>query len=130
MNFNYFTVFLTISSNNLELLTNFYSQIFARPPEVYRPLVYTEFRLSQFRLGIFQPQATRQQEFQNCGSSMSLCIEVPDLPQAIATLTDMGYPPPGEIIKASHGQEIYAYDPEGNRLILHQSLTTKKPEIA
>jgi hypothetical protein len=32
----------------------------------------------------------------------------------------LGYPPPGEIITASHGREIYTYDPAGNRLILHQ----------
>ena len=55
------------------------------------------------------------------GSRMSLCLEVTDLPMAIAHLTDMGYPPPGEIIAASHGTEIYAYDPDNNRLILHQS---------
>ncbi|EDX77907.1 hypothetical protein MC7420_7645 [Coleofasciculus chthonoplastes PCC 7420] len=35
-------------------------------------------------------------------------------------MSNMGYPPPGEIIVASHGREIYAYDPNGNRLILHQ----------
>jgi hypothetical protein len=40
---------------------------------------------------------------------------------AIATLTHLGYPPPGEIIEASHGREIYAYDPAKNRLILHQA---------
>ena len=44
----------------------------------------------------------------------------PNLEQAIACLTNLGYTPPGEIIEASHGREIYAYDPAGNRLILHQ----------
>ena len=28
---------------------------------------------------------------------------------------------PKEILTASHGKETYAYDPDGNRLILHQS---------
>jgi hypothetical protein len=52
---------------------------------------------------------------------MSLCIEVESLEATIAHLTDLGCPPPGEVITASHGREIYAYDPEGNWLILHQS---------
>jgi hypothetical protein len=52
---------------------------------------------------------------------MSLCLEVSDLEDAIAHITALGFPPPGEILTASHGREIYAYDPDGNRLILHQS---------
>ena len=53
-------------------------------------------------------------------SGLSLCLDVDDLDAAIAHLINLGYPPPGEIIVASHGREIYAYDPNGNRLILHQ----------
>lgn len=124
MNFEYLTVFLTISSQDLELLTDFYSKLLGQPADIYRPKVYSEFRLPQLRLGIFQPKVLRPQEFCNAGSSMSLCIEVPDLNRAIAVLTSIGYPPSGTIIEASHGKEIYAYDPEGNRLILHQSPTT------
>ncbi len=51
---------------------------------------------------------------------ISLCLEVIDLEAAIAHLTDLGYPPPGKILTASHGREIYAADADGNRLILHQ----------
>jgi hypothetical protein len=53
---------------------------------------------------------------------MSLCLEVTDLENAIAHVTALGYPPPGEIITGSHGREIYAYDPDRNRLIIHQSI--------
>ncbi|MHC5860203.1 VOC family protein [Nostoc sp.] len=55
-------------------------------------------------------------------SKISLCLEVSNLEDAIAHLTSLGYPPPGEISIASHGKEIYAYDPDGNRLILHQAI--------
>lgn len=58
------------------------------------------------------------------GGAMSLCLEVRNLESAIAHLTALGYPPPGEILTASHGREIYAYDPAGNRLILHQSIVS------
>ena len=50
----------------------------------------------------------------------SLCLEVVNLAAAIAHMTELGYPPIGAILTASHGREIYAYDPDGNRLILHQ----------
>ncbi|NJO93776.1 MAG: hypothetical protein HC820_04390, partial [Hydrococcus sp. RM1_1_31] len=48
-------------------------------------------------------------------------LEVENLETAIAHLTEMGYSPPGEIAIASHGREIYVYDPAGNRIILHES---------
>jgi predicted enzyme related to lactoylglutathione lyase len=77
--------------------------------------------LPGLRLGIFKPKQTNESEFENSAKSgMSLCLEVRDLQQAIAHLTTLGYPPPGEIVTASHGREIYTYDPNGNRLILHQ----------
>lgn len=120
MNFNYLNVFIAISTNNIQTLVDFYSQFFQKQPSVYSPFVYAEFRLEKLRIGIFQPKSDHQPEFDNLGSSMSLCIEVEDLKQAIAFLTDMGYAPPGEIMKVSHGQEVYAYDPDGNRLILYQ----------
>ena len=121
MNSNYSDVFLAISSNNVRALTGFYSKLFGQQPNVYRASVYSEFRLEKLRISIFQPKSDRASEFENSRSSISLCIEVKKLEDAIALLQDLGCPPPGEIIEASHGKEIYAYDPEGNRLILHQS---------
>ncbi len=55
---------------------------------------------------------------------MSLCLDVENLEVAIAHLTQLGYPPSGDIITASHGREMYAYDPDGNWLILHQDSIT------
>lgn len=121
MKFNYSNVFVTISTDEIKLLVNFYSQLFQKQPTVYQPSMYAEFQLENFRLGIFQPKVKHQSEFANFKSSMSLCLEVEDLEQAIAYISEMGYPPTAKIIEASHGREIYAYDPAGNRLILHQS---------
>lgn len=121
MKFNYFDVFVTISTDEIQLLVGFYSQLFQKQPTIYQPTIYAEFKLEKLRLGIFQPKPGRQPEFKNLSSSMSLCLEVEQLEQAIAHISEIGYPPPGKIIEASHGREIYAYDPEGNRLILHQS---------
>ena len=122
MSFTYNKAFVTIATSNSRSLVKFYCQLLALQPNPNIPEVYAEFQLKELRLGIFQPKASCQSEFaHSLGSSMSLCLEVSDLEEAIAHLQNMGYPPPGEIITASHGREIYAYDPMGNRLILHQS---------
>ena len=118
---NFSDVFVTIATDDIQILVDFYSQLWQKPPDIYSPGIYAEFKLNKLRIGIFQPKPERQPEFNNLGSSVSLCIEVENLFQAIARLTDLGYPPSGEIIEASHGREIYAYDPANNRLILHQS---------
>lgn len=52
---------------------------------------------------------------------MSICLEVENLYNLIASLQVMGYEPPGKIIQASHGTKIYIFDPDRNRWILHQS---------
>ncbi|WP_019504952.1 VOC family protein [Pleurocapsa sp. PCC 7319] len=123
MSFDYSSIFITIGTNDIQYLVDFYSQLLQQKPNIYRPLVYAEFKLKNLRIGIFKPKPEHQAEFHNLGSSISICLEVEDLDQAIATLTEMGYPPPGKIIEASHGKEIYAYDPTGNRLIVHQSVS-------
>ena len=115
-------VFVTLAAVDLETIVRFYTNIFCQEPVTYIPNVYAEFQMRSLRLGIFRPKETHRSEFENSGKSgLSLCLEVSDLEGAIAHLTALGYPPPGEILTASHGREIYAYDPAGNRLILHQS---------
>lgn len=121
ISFEYIDSIVTLAVVEVEEIILFYHQFLAQAPIVHIPNVYAEFRLPGLRLGIFRPKQTNQQEFQPAKSGMSLCLEVSDLAGAITHLTDLGYPPPGEIVTASHGREIYAYDPAGNRLILHQS---------
>ncbi|TAE59722.1 MAG: VOC family protein [Nostocales cyanobacterium] len=118
----YNSVIVTIATVNLENLVKFYIQLLGQEPKKLIPKVYAEFEVYGLILGIFKPKADHEMEFTtNNKSPLSLCIEVKDLEKAIAQITNLGYPPPGEIKTASHGQEIYAYDPDGNRLILHQS---------
>lgn len=115
------TAFPTLAATNFNLLVQFYQRLLGEDPIVYIADKYAEFQLPDLRLGIFMPDARQKNQFTNTGSSMSLCLEVANLDAAIAHLTDMGYPPLGEIQTTSHGRETYAYDAEGNRLILHQS---------
>lgn len=114
-------LWVTIATENLERLKSFYSGLLQTQAQGEIPGVYIEFVVGGLRLGIFQPRD--RQEFQSSTpGAMSLCVEVDDIQEAIAHLHHLGYPPPGVIQTASHGQEIYAYDPDGNRLILHQNL--------
>lgn len=109
---------------DFDQLVQFYQKLLSQDPNPYIPSVYAEFQFLGLSLGIFKPKASHQQEFANSmNSGMSLCLEVENLEDAIAHLTIMGYPPTGDLTLASHGQEIYAYDPAGNRLILHQGLS-------
>jgi predicted enzyme related to lactoylglutathione lyase len=121
MTIKYTDAFITIATPDSEKAIAFYSKLLDRQPQLYIPNVYAEFNLKSLRLAIFKPKEDNQDEFNNSRySGMSICLEVEDLEAAIKHLTEMGYPPPGDIKIASHGKEIYAYDPMKNRLILHQ----------
>jgi predicted enzyme related to lactoylglutathione lyase len=122
MTLQYSDAFVALAACDLEELVSFYQQLLEQQPNAYIPNVYAEFQLTGLRLGIFCPQKSHQNEFfEGLKSAMSLCLEVTNLEKAIAHLTEIGYPPLGKIAIASHGREIYAYDPAKNRLILHQS---------
>lgn len=128
--FQYTDAFLTIAALDFEKVVNYYQNLLQKEPNLNITNIYVEFRLSGLRLGIFYPKKSHQKEFANStGSGMSLCLEVENLETAIAHLTEMGYPPPGEIAIASHGREIYVYDPAGNRIILHESEIIYKVNI-
>lgn len=121
MVFDYKDALVTIASVDFDNLVNFYINLLGQKPASFIPNVYADFQLPGVRLGIFQPKKIHESEFENSArSKLSLCLEVSSLEDAIAHLTTLGYPPPGEISIASHGREIYAYDPDGNRLIFHQ----------
>lgn len=122
MVFQYTDAFVTLATIDIESLVLFYTDFLVNKPVKIIPNIYAEFQLSGVKLGIFKPKKTNESELINSlKSKMSLCLEVSNLEDAIAHLTVLGYPPPGEITTASHGREVYAYDPDGNRIILHQS---------
>jgi predicted enzyme related to lactoylglutathione lyase len=112
---------VTIAAIDFQKLVTFYHQFLDVEPRVWQPNHYAEFELPGIRLGIFQPSLAHQAEFANAtGNRISLCLEVDNLEATIAHVASLGFPPPGTILTPTHGREIYAYDPEGNRLILYQ----------
>ncbi|WP_448562863.1 VOC family protein [Trichothermofontia sp.] len=111
---------VTIATPHLDPLLAFYQALLGQFPHPYTPPVYAEFQLPGLRLGLFQSRTSDRLEFAQPGKgSLSLVLTVVDLEAAIGQLHALGYPPPGPIITASHGREVYAYDPMGNRLILY-----------
>ncbi|WP_199858214.1 VOC family protein [Limnothrix sp. PR1529] len=82
---------------------------------------YWEFGLTGgLRLGIFRPQPEQMERFQGATGGLCLCLEVVNLDQAIALVSDRGATLAGPVRIASHGREIDAIDPAGNRLILYE----------
>ncbi|MBW4616417.1 MAG: VOC family protein [Desmonostoc vinosum HA7617-LM4] len=121
MAFSYTNAFVTIATVNLDKLVGFYVELLGQKPINLIPDIYAEFLFSGLQLSIFKPKQTDESEFEtSTKSKLSLCFKVNNLEDAIAHLTSLGYPPPGDISIASHGKEIYTYDPDGNRLILYQ----------
>jgi len=125
MSFQCTNAFVAIATVNFEKLVDFYIKFLSQNPTNYIPNVYAEFEIYRLKLGIFQPKLSHTSEFNDSFKSyMSLCLEVNDLESVMHHLETLGHPPFGEIINASHGREIYAYDIDGNRIILHQSHKT------
>lgn len=115
-------VFVAIASVDLSRAVGFYQGFFESAPVVCDVDRYAEFHLPGLRLAMFCPNVAHRSEFDYpARSAMSFCVEVADLDGAILRLGTIGYPPPGAVITAAHGREIYAYDPDGNRLILHEA---------
>jgi predicted enzyme related to lactoylglutathione lyase len=113
---------VTIASVDFDVVVDFYTQFLGVAPDRFIPHSYAEFPISGLRLGIFCPKSSHRDEFGHPSQSgMSICLEVDRLERSIDKLTHLGYPPSEPITIASHGREIYAYDPDGNRLILHQA---------
>jgi len=113
------SAWVTLAAGEFARSIGFYSRLLDREPVSQIPNRYAEFQITGLRLGIYQPQQN-QSLLSTSFPAISFCLEVEDLEAAIDHLTQLGYPPPGEILTPSHGREIYAYDPDGNRLILYQ----------
>lgn len=110
----------SIAPDKLDNLVTFYTRLLGQKPQPHQPGTYAEFRLPGLRLAIFLPKIDRQTEFQQTkAGSMSICIQVQSLTEVIEDLEIMAHPV-SNIITASHGRELYTYDPDGNRLIFYQ----------
>jgi predicted enzyme related to lactoylglutathione lyase len=128
--FNYSAALVTIAAVDFDRLLAFYSILLQQEPQPYQPNVYGGFKVAGLDLGIFKPKAINNTEFvQQGGGAISLCLSVSNLEVVLSHLAAAGYPQTAAVLTASHGRELYIYDPDGNRVILHQGdkLTSSTP---
>ncbi len=111
---------LAIATPNFSKMVTFYRQLLQQEPEPFQADRYAEFQLPNLCIALFPPKPDQQPEFSQAKlSPMSICLKLTDLDAAIAQLKTW-HCPMGEVAIASHGKEVYAYDPLGNRIILYQ----------
>ena len=125
MTLDYSIAWVTIAAQDFERSQDFYKQLLGKEPDrtlgpVDRP-IYAEFQLNGLRFGIYRPQPGHSAPISSQRSNpMSICFQVKNLEQAITHLASIGFPVAGTILTPRHGREVYAADPDGNRLILYQ----------
>ncbi len=117
----YHRAWITLAPQDFTKSCDFYQRLLGKAPDrtMTKPenqLIYAEFQLVGLTIGLYLAKTPPTDN----RSSLSLCFQVENLEDSIALVTSLGYPPPGEIMTPSHGREVYAYDPDGNRLILYQ----------
>ncbi|BAU13637.1 hypothetical protein LEP3755_41770 [Leptolyngbya sp. NIES-3755] len=112
----------TIAAVEFDRSTNFYRHLFQQEPKIFTPAQYAEFETAGIRLGIYRPTVEESPEKApiTLFPAVSLCVQVEDLDKAIAHLEPEAHV--GEVRSVSHGREAYAYDPDGNRIILYEPL--------
>jgi catechol 2,3-dioxygenase-like lactoylglutathione lyase family enzyme len=112
---------LTIATIDWPASLQFYQDLLQMPPQVLQPDRYAEFVLPGCTIALYAPRAAEiPQPRSDPHPSFSLCLDVTSLANAIARLTALKYPIPHGIQPSRHGQEIYLYDPNGNRIILYE----------
>ncbi len=117
----YTEVFVAIAAIDLAPIVQFYEAVFSCKPVHVQGDRYAEFHLGQLRLSIFKPSTQNESEFSAQSSGLSLCLEVDDLDAFTQHLRTLGLSVSTSIMTASHGRELYIYDPLANRLILHEA---------
>ena len=113
--------FVALATADFSRSVAFYQTLLDQAPKPLMAERYAEFQLGEgLSLAIFPPKPEQQTEFAAAAAGpLSLCLEVANLEAAIAHLDSQACAH-GSILTASHGREVYAYDPQGNRLIIYQ----------
>ena len=121
MALEYSIAWVTIAAQNFEKTHNFYAQLLGKEPDrMMGPVdapIYAEFHLKGLHIGVYRPKT---EIFTSEPSRLSICLQVEDLENSIAHLSEIDHPVSGDILTSRHGREVYVLDPDGNRLILYQ----------
>ncbi len=128
-----FAALVSLATPDLPRLQHFYQALLGIPAQVQLPTdgepVYVEFRLPGLRLGLYRAphgaegHRSHHPDFVAQAGAVSLCLQVQDLAgsllEAQGVLQDYRIPV-SPMRQDFHGQEVDLYDPDGNRIVLHQ----------
>jgi predicted enzyme related to lactoylglutathione lyase len=112
-----------IGSEDFGRALAFYSAILGREPDERLGDGYAAFRLPGLHLQVFRPKRGGGADFANPPgrrAGLNLVFRVASLDRALAEVERAGGAATAAF-STSHGREAYAYDPDGNRLILVES---------
>jgi predicted enzyme related to lactoylglutathione lyase len=109
-----------LATDRLDSMVGFYRLLLGLEPDPWQPGRYAEFCLPGLILGLFTPHPQQRELFLPPSRSLGLCLQVEDLAGIYdgVVASQLGQLSP--LYTASHGREFYLYDPDGNRLIIHQ----------
>lgn len=111
---------VTIAAVQFDRSVEFYRHLFQQAPQSFTPAKYAEFEAFGIRLGIYRPTSEESPRSPiTLFPAVSLCMQIEKIEDAIALLDQIDAFV-GEIRTVSHGREAYAYDPDGNRIILYE----------
>ncbi|MBD1845065.1 VOC family protein [Cyanobacteria bacterium FACHB-63] len=112
---------VTIAAVEFDRSVQFYRHLFQQEPTLFTPAKYAEFEAFGIRLGIYRPTTEESPEKAPIMlfPAVSLCVQIENLESVIAHLAQVEAFV-GEVRSVSHGREAYAYDPDGNRIILYE----------
>lgn len=111
-------VLVSIATADLARLEAFYTALFKAPPQFWQGDRYCEYHVANLRLGLYSSNNSR---FVTVASAMSLCVQVAELEPWLT---------PDMVVKtASHGREVEVYDPDGNRIVLHEPAPSFWPQL-
>jgi predicted enzyme related to lactoylglutathione lyase len=114
----YTKAFVSLAATQWERSIAFYSRLLNQAPEALQTDRYGAFDLGGWKLAIYCPKS-EEIGTDSTYPALSLCFQVPDLDETLAYLANLNLDP-GPIQTASHGREVYLYDPDGNRIILYE----------
>lgn len=114
---------VTIAAVEFDRSVEFYRYLFQQEPQIVTPAKYAVFETAGIRLGIYCPTEEESPEKApiTLFPAVSLCVQIENVEKAVKHLEPEAHV--GEVRSVSHGREAYAYDPDGNRIILYEPVS-------
>jgi predicted enzyme related to lactoylglutathione lyase len=112
----FLSILMSIPTPNLPQLRQFYQDLLQVTPLVVLGEKYVEFELLGARLALYHQRSEQNLQVHPEGS-ISLCLQVTSLEAMLKSFEPQSI---SEVRVAFHGREVDIWDPDGNRIVLHE----------